>query len=187
MTTPYQHPLECLTCHEHPGPGVRPLKTADACGQCHGGGTDSTSNPPSEGVPYINGTALESAANGMHTRVGTASAITVNVTYSTDAPIAGARAKLFKRKAGAWVMIKSGLTDASGSKTFSNLRLGKKYKVVVIKSSVDFNGAVTGKQSKVTFGNTDPKTTPIKLASDTTINVKQGAPGSLPTINITMP
>jgi predicted CXXCH cytochrome family protein len=185
MTAPYQHTLECLTCHEHPGPGVRPLKTQDACGQCHGGGTDSTSNPPSEGVPYINGAALADLANGMHTRMGgTTGDITANVTYSTDAPVASARVKLFKRKAGVWVMIKSGLTNASGSKTFSNLKLGKKYKIVVIKSGTDFNGAVAGIQSKVTFAMTDPKTVPIKLASDTTINVKQGASGSLPTITI---
>jgi hypothetical protein len=186
MTTPYQHPLECLTCHEHPGPGVRPLKTADACGQCHGGGTDSTSNPPSEGVPYINGTALESAANGMHTRgAGTTAKIMVSVTTYNGTPIQSARVKLFKRKAGTWVMIKSGLTSASGTRTFSKLKVGKKYKVVVIKSGTDFNGTLAGIQSKVTFAMTDPKTVPIKLGLDTMINVKQGAPGQLPTISIT--
>jgi hypothetical protein len=186
-TTPYQHSVECLTCHEYPGAGVLPLKIQDACGQCHGGGTDSTSNPPSEGVPYISGTALEAAANGMHTRVGTTGSITVNVTYSTDAPIPGATVNLMMKKPSGWVKINSGTTGSSGSIVFNNLKVNKKYKVVVIKAGVDFNGALTGIQKKVVFGNTVPKTAPIKLVSNTTINVQQGDNGSPPTITITTP
>jgi hypothetical protein len=202
VNTPYKHSVTCETCHEHPGAGVLPLNIQDACGQCHGGGTDSTSNPPSEGVPYINEIGLESAANGMHIRGTGVRDITVNVTYaaaSPGAPIPGATVNLFMKKPIGWVNINSGTTDSSGSTIFTGLKLNKKYKVVVIKSTVDFNGAVAGKQKKVTFANTDPKTVPIKLISDATINVQQGTPatngskgwngdnGSLPTITITMP
>jgi len=197
ITTEYRHSsVTCETCHEHPGAGVLPLNIQDACGQCHGGGINSTSNPPLEGVPYITGDALESVAYIMHTG-GTS--ITVNVTYSTDAPIPGTTVKLLKRTASGWVQILFGMTDSSGRMRFNDLTMNKKYKVVVVNSNVDFNGAVTGKQGKVAFGNTDPKTVPIKLISSATINVQQGTPatngtkgwngdnGSLPTINITTP
>jgi hypothetical protein len=196
VTTEYRHSsVTCETCHEHPGAGA-PLIIQDACGQCHGGGTSSTENPPLEGVPYITRDALESAAYIMHTG-GTS--ITVNVTYSTDAPMPGATVQLLKKTASGWVQILSGMTDSSGRMRFPNLDMNKKYKVVVVNSSVDFNGAVKGKQKKVAFGNTAPKTTPIKLTSNATINVQQGTPatngtkgwngnnGSLPTITITMP
>jgi hypothetical protein len=201
INNPYQHSGTCATCHDHPGAGVLPLNIADACGQCHGGGTDSTSNPPLEGVPYINGIALESLANGMHTRVGTYD-ITVNVAYAAQSPgppIPGATVNLWMKKPSGWAQINSGTTDSSGSKVFTGLTQNKKYKVVVIKSTVDFNGALAGKQSKVAFGNTAPVTVPIKLIDDTTINVQQGTPatngtkgwngnnGLRPTITITIP
>ena len=146
----------------------------------------------------MTGTALENAANGMHSRVGTSGNITVNVTYaaaSPGVPIPGAKVNLWMKKVIGWTLIKSGQTDTSGNKIFYNLKLNKKYKVVVVKSGVDFNGAVTGIQTKVKFGNTDPVTAPIKLLSNTTINVGQGTPatngsgdnGSRPNITITMP
>jgi predicted CXXCH cytochrome family protein len=64
--SPYKHSVACLTCHEHPGAGVRPLNIQDACGQCHGGGTNMTENPPAEGVPYITEQALTSFAPNIH-------------------------------------------------------------------------------------------------------------------------
>jgi hypothetical protein len=140
--------------------------------------------------------ALESLAYMMHAN-GTS--IIVNVTYSTDAPLPGATVKLLKKTASGWVQIQSGMTDSSGRRMFPNLVMNNKYKVVVVNSSVDFNGAVTGKQKNVKFGSTDPKTAPVKLTHSATINVQQGTPatngtkgwngdnGSLPTITITMP
>jgi 5-hydroxyisourate hydrolase-like protein (transthyretin family) len=153
-----------------------------------------------EGVPYITGTALENLAKVMHNN-STFRDITVKVTYSTGAPIQGATVNLLKMVNGVAQQINSGQTDASGSMVFTNLTMNKKYKVVVIKSNVDFNGAVTGMQSKVKFGNTVPVTPAVKLASNTTINVQQGTPatngpvgkewkgdnGSRPTITITTP
>jgi predicted CXXCH cytochrome family protein len=197
ITNPCRHnAATCETCHEHPGAGVLPLNIQDACGQCHGGGTSSTENPPLEGIPYMPKDALESLAYMMHAN-GTS--IIVNVTYSTDAPLPGATVKLLKKTASGWVQIQSGMTDSSGRRMFPNLVMNNKYKVVVVNSSVDFNGAVTGKQKNVKFGSTDPKTAPVKLTHSATINVQQGTPatngtkgwngdnGSLPTITITMP
>jgi len=169
-----------------------------ACGQCHGGGSNSSTNPPEDGVVYLPKVALGSAVQGMHLSDWTAvttGQITVNVkTYNGD-PIQAAKVNLWMKKVSGWVQIKSDYTNASGSTIFDALKLGKKYKVVVIKSGVDFNGAVTGIQTKVKFGNTDPVTAPIKLITNTTINVQQGTPatngsgdnGSRPTITITMP
>lgn len=37
-----------------------------ACGQCHGGGTNSTDNPPVLGVPYYTKASLSSLARNMH-------------------------------------------------------------------------------------------------------------------------
>jgi hypothetical protein len=202
INTPPQHSITCETCHEHPGAGVLPLNIQDACGQCHGGGTNPTDNPPAEGVPYIPEQALEGLAANMHVVTGTS--ITVNVAYaaaSPGAPIPGATVNLLMKQPSGWAQIGSGTTDSSGRKVFTPLTLGKKYKVVVIKSNVDFNGSKAGKQKQVAFGNTVPKTLPIKLISDTTINVQQGTPatngpvgkewkgdnGSAPTITITTP
>lgn len=65
--SPNKHSVvACLTCHEHPGAGVLPLKIQDACGQCHGGGTNSGANPPQAGVPYITEATLTSLAVTMH-------------------------------------------------------------------------------------------------------------------------
>jgi hypothetical protein len=37
-----------------------------SCGQCHGGGTDRTTNPPQAGVPYMDKYQLAAYATGMH-------------------------------------------------------------------------------------------------------------------------
>jgi len=161
-------------------------------------------NPPKVGVIYLNGLALENLAPTIHLLVWNPFDITVNVTYAANragAPIPGATVNLLKYVGGVWKQIRSGTTNSSGSKVFTDLIPSKKYKVVVIKSTVDFNGAVTGRQSNVTFANTAPVTAPITLISDTTIKVQQGTPatngpvgyrwkgnnGSRPTITITRP
>ena len=37
-----------------------------ACGQCHGGGTNSTDNPPAAGIKYLSKTVLAQSAYNMH-------------------------------------------------------------------------------------------------------------------------
>ena len=72
----------CRTCHDKPFPGVyhpytinvnagsvTPPGTADldqACGQCHGGGDNSTTNPPAPNAAYLNKTELGTYAKGIH-------------------------------------------------------------------------------------------------------------------------
>ena len=73
----------CRNCHNKPFPGVyHPYKINtsagsitppgtvdlnDACGQCHGGGDNSMSNPPPEpNAPYLNKMQLGTHANGIH-------------------------------------------------------------------------------------------------------------------------
>jgi hypothetical protein len=167
-----------------------------ACGQCHGGGSDRTTNPPEDGVTYLSKPLLAALTQqGMHSAdwggVVTCQ-ITVNVKTNNGTPIQEAKVNLWMKKVSGWTQIKSGYTDASGNKIFNALKANKKYKVVVNKAGIDFNGAVTGTQSKVKFGNTDPVTAPIKLVANRTINVQQGTPatngsgdnGSRPTIVI---
>jgi len=125
-----------------------------------------------------------------HTTTGTSPetpSITVNVKYDGGTPIEGATVYLKQKKEGsAWKQIYYGYTDSSGSKTFANLTTGSiyLYQVVVYKYGVDFNGAKPGKQTKVKFENTDPKTPAFELTGNATIDITQGVPGSPPTIAI---
>ena len=72
----------CRNCHDKPFPGVyHPYKINNvagsitppgivdldqACGQCHGGGPDNTTNPPKSGIGYFNKTTLAAYATGIH-------------------------------------------------------------------------------------------------------------------------
>lgn len=72
----------CNNCHNRPFDGVyHPYRINvlagsptiagvidldDACGQCHGGGSNSTDNPPVEGAPYLTKTELGGYAANMH-------------------------------------------------------------------------------------------------------------------------
>jgi len=66
-----------------------------ACGQCHGGGTNSVDNPPKTGIPYRTKAVLATVAEGMHASAGvsypvtfttsvTPNTLTVNVIASVD-------------------------------------------------------------------------------------------------------
>ena len=66
-----------------------------ACGQCHGGGLNSTSNPPRAGMPYYTKAQLALVAKGMHDSAPVSYAVsfsstvspgtyTVNVTATVD-------------------------------------------------------------------------------------------------------
>jgi hypothetical protein len=153
-----------------------------ACGQCHGGGSYPTTNPPLDRVTYLSKPLLAAlASQGMHLADWggiTTCQLKVNVKTYDGAPIQVAKVNLWMKKVSGWTLIKSGYTDASGNKIFDALKASKKYKVVVNKASVDFNGAVASKQSIVKFGNTDPVTAPVKLVADRTINVQQGTPAT---------
>jgi hypothetical protein len=74
--------------------------------------------------------------------------VVTTVLNSASAPVQGATVYLKKQVPGGMVQVKMGYTDASGMKTF-NVKTNETYKVVVYKSSIDFNGQVKGKQSKV--------------------------------------
>jgi len=101
----------CNTCHNRPFDGVyHPYRINvnagsltnpgivdinDACGQCHGGGDNSTSNPPAPGVPYRTKAELALVANGIHDSSGVyypvtfsytviPNTYTVNVTATVD-------------------------------------------------------------------------------------------------------
>ncbi len=118
--------------------------------------------------------------------------ISVNVTDNGAAPVQGASVYLKKQTASGWIQIKSGYTDGTGNKTFTNLADGKNYKVVVYKSSIDFDGSQLGKQPKAKSG-------VITLGADTTVDIQQGTSatngpagkewrgddGSVPTITVT--
>ncbi len=120
--------------------------------------------------------------------------ISVNVTDNGAAPVQGARVYLKKKTATGWIQIKYGYTDDTGNKTFNNLKSEKDYKVVVYKSSIDFDGSTLGKQPKAKVPNPG-----FTLNSDTTVDIQQGTSatngpagkewkgddGSAPTITVT--
>jgi hypothetical protein len=88
----------CVTCHLAGGQTVHTGNPVDAqlsCGQCHGGGTSSTINPPAAGVPYYTKSQLDAVAAGMHDSAPVNYAVTftstvtpgtyaVNVTATAD-------------------------------------------------------------------------------------------------------
>jgi hypothetical protein len=59
-------------------PGIVDIN--DSCGQCHGGGDNSTSNPPIPGVPYRTKAELAAVAKGMHDSAGVNYPVTFSYT-----------------------------------------------------------------------------------------------------------
>jgi hypothetical protein len=97
--------------------------------------------------------------------------INVNVYDSNGQPIKGATVYLKKQTPSGWIQIRYGFTDPTGSKTFSDIAENKNYKVVVYKSSIDFDGCKAIKQPNT-------KTAAFILTSDTTVNIQQGTPAT---------
>ena len=94
-------------------------------------------------------------------------AITVHVMNNAAAPVAGATVYLKKQQAdGSFIQVKYGYTDATGTATFQG-GTGKTFKIVVYKSSMDFDGSVLGKQTKV-------KTGAFVLGADLSFTITQG-------------
>jgi hypothetical protein len=97
--------------------------------------------------------------------------ITAHVTDSSGAPIQGATVYLKKKAATGWVQIRYGYTDTSGTKTFADRAGNKDYKVIVYRSSVDFDGSKVGKQATVKSG-------AFTLTADTNVDIRQGTPAT---------
>ncbi|HBH62269.1 MAG TPA: hypothetical protein DDX85_11145 [Nitrospiraceae bacterium] len=97
--------------------------------------------------------------------------ITVHVSGSDGLPISTATVYLKKKTARGWKQIRYGFTDSNGNTVFRNLKENKNYKVVVYKSTIDFDGSTAIKQPKA-------KTAAFTLTADTAVNIQQGTPAA---------